>query len=206
MNNKTFLIVAVILVGFAVLALSTYLPHIYDASKEPQMAKFPLKIGEWQGKDMPLAQTDYDILATKNLIVREYEAQGKPLVMLYIIYSGDNRKSLHPPEICYTGGGGTILEKSIVSLTAGLRANKFIIADKSFKQLVVYWFRTDNLNTPSYIMQQVRTALQRTFGKQASGAMIRISTVVKPTEDAQALQTIKRFTRLIEPLLSKYVP
>ena len=127
-------------------------------------------------------------------------------VALYIIYSGDNRKSLHPPEICYTGGGATILEKSIVPLTAGLRANKFIIADKNFKQLVVYWFRADNLNTPSYVMQQLRTALNRTFGKQASGAMIRISTVVKPGEDAQALQTIKGFARLIEPLLSKYVP
>ena len=206
MNNKTFLIVAVILAGFAVLALSTYLPHIYDASKEPQMAKFPLKIGEWQGKDVPLTETDYAILATKNLIVREYEAQGKPMVALYIIYSGDNRKSLHPPEICYTGGGATILEKSVIPLTSNLKANKFTIEERHFKQLVVYWFRADNLNTPSYIMQQIRTALRRTFGKQASGAMIRISTVVKPGEDAQALQTIKGFARLIEPLLSKYVP
>ena len=206
MNNKTFLIVTVILLAFAALSLSTYLPHIYDVSKEPQMSKFPLKIGEWQGRDVPVTETDYAILATKNLVIREYDAQGKLPVMLYIIYSGDNRKSLHPPEICYTGGGGTILEKSIVPLTAGFRANKFIIEDKNLKQLVVYWFRADNLNTPSYIIQQIRTALHRTFGKQASGAMIRVSTVVKPGEDAQALQTIKGFARLIEPLLSKYVP
>jgi EpsI family protein len=206
MNNKTFLIVAVILAGFAVLALSTYLPHIYDASKEPQMVQFPLKIGEWQGKDVPISENDYAILATKNLIMREYDAQDKQPVVLYIVYSGDNRKSLHPPEICYTGSGGTILEKSIVPLTVGLKANKFTIEERHLKQLVVYWFRADNLNTPSYIKQQIRTALYRTFGKQASGAMIRMSTVVKHGEDAQALQTIKGFARLIEPLLSKYVP
>jgi EpsI family protein len=206
MNNKTFLIVTVILAGFAVLALSTYLPHMYDISKEPQMSKFPLKIGEWRGRDVPLTENDYAILATKNLIVREYEAQGKPPVVLYIIYSGDSRKSLHPPEICYTGGGATILEKSVIPLTTSLKADKFTIEERHLKQLVVYWFRADNLNTPSYIMQQIRTALHRTFGKQASGAMIRISTVVKPGEDAQALQTIKGFARLIEPLLPKYVP
>ena len=71
---------------------------------------------------------------------------------------------------------------------------------------MVYWFRTNNLNTPSYISQQIRTALQRTFGKQASGAMIRMSVVVRNGEGAQALETIKEFSRIIEPLLQKYVP
>ena len=131
MNNRTFLIVAVILMVFAVLSLSTYLPHIYDVSKEPQMAKFPLKIGQWQGKDMPITENDYAILATKNLIMREYDADGKPPVAFCISFIPEiTARSLHPPEICYTGGGGTILEKSVIRLTPSLKANKFTIEDR----------------------------------------------------------------------------
>jgi EpsI family protein len=205
MNNKIFIVVVLILTAFAALSLSTYQPHIYDASKEPQMSQFPLKIGEWQGKDIPLSVTDYKILDTKNLILREYDSVGHQPVYVYIIYSGDNRKSLHPPEICYTGEGGTILEKSVIPLSAGLKVDKFTFEEGHAKQLVIYWFRTKNFNTPSYISQQLRTALQRTFGRQASGAMIRISTAIKPGGYAEALQTVKDFTLLMGPLLTQYV-
>ena len=144
------------------------------------MANLPLEIGDWKGKDIPLKEADYAILATKNLIMREHDADGKSPVILYIIYSGDNRKFSHPPEICYTGAGGMILEKEVIPLTSTLKANKFVVEDQQYKQLVVYWFRANDLNTPSYISQQIRTALQRTLGKRASGAMIRISTVIAP--------------------------
>ena len=206
MNNRIFWIVSIILMFFAGLSLSTFLPHIYDVSKEPQMAKIPLMIGDWRGKDIPIPEQDYAILATNNLIMREYEAPGTSSIILYVIYSGNNRKSLHPPEICYTGAGGTILRESVIPLTADIKANRFTIDERGFKEMVVYWFRTNNLNTSSYITQQFRTALQRTFGRKASGAMIRISTVINSGNDQQALKNIQEFVRRIETILPEYIP
>jgi EpsI family protein len=209
MNNKTFIAVSVFLTLTAALALSTYLPHRYDFEKEPQVANLPKIIGEWQGKDLPLEERDYQILATRNLIMRQYDTTGKPPVYLYVIYSGDNRKSLHPPEICYSGSGSTMLEKSVIQLTNTLQVNRFLIESSNARQSVVYWFRSGTLNTPSFVKQQFRTALQRTFLKRPSGAMVRISTdivSVKSENEKDALARIGSFATQIVPLLDKYAP
>jgi len=116
MNNKTFFIVIGILVIASVVGLSSYMPARVAAKGEVKMADFPMAIGEWQSKDIPLSERDFEILETRNLIMREYKNFSGELVYLYIIYSGDNRNVVHPPEICYTGGGATIIDKSILSM------------------------------------------------------------------------------------------
>ncbi len=207
MNTKNFIIVSLTLLVFAILSLSVYLPHQYDASQEPQMSAFPVNIGEWEGKDVPVSERDYAILATKNLIMREYTPAGQELpVLFYLIYSGDNRKSIHPPEICYTGGGSTIQAKKVVPLTARIKANKFTILSNNHREMVAYWFRVNGLNTASFLEQQIKTATQRTFRSQSSGAMLRLSTPVISGKEDEAFSRIKAFASQIEPLLDKYIP
>src|SRR3989338_3669309 len=61
---------------------------------------FPEKIGPWRGEDIPLQDTDYEILETKNAFVRRYTTPEGKEVFLFIVYSQNNRKVSHPPEIC----------------------------------------------------------------------------------------------------------
>ena len=205
MNNKIFVTVVLLLAAFAALTIYAYLPKASSNIPEAQMANFPMSIGEWQGKDIPLRELDYAILETKNLIVREYKAPDKPPVYLYIIYSADNRKSLHPPEICYTGGGSTILKKTVIPLTEAIKANIFTIDYRDSKQLVAYWFRANNVNTSGYLQQQFKVMLERTLGKRVSGAMMRISVDITRGKEQESLDALNAFCRQIEPLLLRYV-
>ena len=205
-TDKNFIIIICLLMLVAGLTVFLSLFGNSKPAQEAQMSSFPLTIGEWQGKDVPLDKSAYEILATHNLIMREYHAPNQPIVYLYIIYSSGNKKSIHPPEICYTGGGNTMIEKSVIPLTGSITANKFITDEKNSQQLVVYWFRTNGLNTYSFIKQQFQTALNRTFGKKTSGAMVRISTVIEKGKGEGGVSLIKSFCRQIEPLLDRYVP
>lgn len=203
MNNRTFLIAAIILVSVAIVANA---PSRFNTKSEIQVSSFPKEIGEWKGQDIPLSERDYEILETRNLIMRDYKNSDGDSVYLYIIYSADNRRALHPPEICYSGGGSTILDKSVIPITDSVTANRFIIENKGYRQLVAYWFKTSNLTTYSYLKQQLKIVADRLLRKKTYGAMIRVSTVIKDNNPNTALPLIKSFVEQMEPQLNSLLP
>ncbi len=203
MNNKTFIVATVVLIAIAIIA---NMPAKIDSGSQVKMADFPMVIGEWQGTDIPLAERDYQILETKNLIMREYKNPSGDAVYLYLVYSEENRRTLHPPEVCYTGGGATIVEKSVVPVMPSFKANKFIVERKDSRHLVVYWFKSTSLNTYNYLRQQLKIVADRLLRKKTSGALIRVSADVKDGKDEQAFALVQNFCGQIYPLLDKYVP
>lgn len=206
MNNKNFIIIIALLLLASSLVFQSYLPQQHKNIKEAQMADFPKTIGEWVSADITLRERDYEILETRNLIVRDYKNSKGQSVNLYIIYSQDSRKAVHPPEICYSGGGSTILEKSVIPLTVNIDANRFIIEEKDFQQIVVYWFKSGSFSTYNYMRQQLKVVTDRMFRRKTSSAMVRLSTDIKDNNRKEALGLLKAFTEQIEPLLAKYVP
>ena len=205
MKNLSFIIAAVILV---IIAVVCNMPKVFDASKEAKVSNFPMIIGQWQGKDIPIPERDYEILETRNLIIREYKNQiSGESIMLYIIYSAaDNRRALHPPEICYTGAGAAIEGKSVIPVIGLIKANKFTIKTENSRQLVIYWFKSAGLNTYSYLKQQMKMVTDAMLKGRATGAMIRISTNIGDGDEGAALEVIRSFCAQVEPLLAQYVP
>lgn len=206
MNNRTFVIVITVLVVVAVIGLLSYLPQRRASSTETRMSDFPMQIGKWKAKDIPISERDYEILETRNLIMREYKNPAADSVFLYIVYSEGNRKVAHPPEVCYMGSGMTVIEKSIIKLTKTISATRMLVEKADSRQLVAYWFRAGNYNTPQYLNQQLKMVLNRLLGKTSSGALLRLSLDVKNNDEAAARKTLRKFTALLAPLLPKYVP
>jgi len=206
MNNKTFIIVIAILVISAAIGLKSYQSPREDVALKTKVANFPMEIGEWKAKDIPLAERDYEILETRNLILRDYKNAKGQSVYLYLIYSEDNRKVSHPPEVCFIGSGATIVDQKPVQITSAIKANKLVVEKANDRQIVVYWFKAGPLYTDKYIKQQWKVVTDRTFGKRTSGALIRLSVDIKDDNQAAALLLLKSFAALIEPLLPKYVP
>ncbi|MFZ5800479.1 MAG: exosortase C-terminal domain/associated protein EpsI [Candidatus Omnitrophota bacterium] len=206
MNNKTFTIVIAILCVVTVIGLLSYLPERRASSTEARMSDFPMQIGEWSAKDIPISERDYAILETRNLIMREYKNPAGESVLLYIVYSAGNRKVSHPPEVCYMGSGMTVIEKSIIPLSESISATRMLVEKADSRQLVVYWFRAGNYNTPQYLSQQIRMVLNRLIGKSSSGAMLRLSIDLKDNDEPAAQKTLRDFAALIAPLLADYVP
>ena len=206
MNNKTFIIVAIILVAVAIVGLVSYLPTRFDISSKVKVADFPKVMGDWIGTDMPLSKRDYEILETNNLFVRDYKNKKGESVYLYVVYSEDNRKVSHPPEVCYMGSGVTIVDKSPIQLTNSIQAVKLVVEKANSRQIVVYWFKAGSFNTDKYLTQQLKIVIDRMLGKRTSGALIRVSTDIQGNNLDTAVKLIKSFCGQIEPLVSRYVP
>jgi EpsI family protein len=207
MSTFKFYLVAAILAVACFVGLSSYLPVRFDSGTSVQMADFPKTVGPWTGEDIALTPRDYAILETKNLIMRKYTRASGESVVLYIVYSEDNRKVSHPPEVCYTGGGSNIAQKGTISVSPGIQANKMITElSNGNRQFVVYWYKAGDYQTAKYLDQQFRIVWRRTFGKKTSAALIRVSADVKEGEDTAVGKMIREFCSAIEPLLQKYVP
>ncbi len=206
MNNKNFIIIACILIVVSIVGLTSYFPKRFDDALKIKVADFPKTIGNWIGTDIPLSERDYQILETKNLFIRDYKDPKGNSVYLYLIYSEDNRKVSHPPEVCYMGSGVTITDKAPVQITDSIKATKMTVEKVDSRQLVVYWYKAGGLNTDKYLKQQIKIVTDRMLGKRTSGALIRVSTDIKNDKQDTALALIKSFCAEIEPLLAKYIP
>lgn len=206
MNNKTFIIVIAILIIVSIIGFKAYMPARFDIASRIKVSDFPMEIGEWKAEEIQLSERDYEILETRNLFVRDYKNQAGDSVVLYVIYSEDNRKVSHPPEICLTGGGLTIINKKPIQLTNTIKANKLTMEKKDFLELVAYWYKAGGFYTDSYLKQQLKVVTSRILGRRTAGAMIRLTTVIKEGKEDAALALLKKFGSQVEPLLAKYVP
>lgn len=206
MNNKNFIIVVVILIIVSITGFLAYLPTRFDKAMKIKVADLPKTIDEWTATDIPLHEYDYQILETRNLVMREYKNQKAESIYLYIVYSEDNRKVAHPPEVCYMGSGATIVDKSVVQVTNSIKATKMLAETGNSRQIIVYWFKVGAFNTDKYLNQQLKIVFNRMLGKRTSGAMIRVSVDVKENNQEAALVLLKSFCKEIEPLLARYVP
>jgi EpsI family protein len=207
-TKKQFVIILSILIATLAISLPAYL--IVPASKEDVLvSKLPMKIGEWQGKDLPIDERSYEILETKNLVLREY-SKGEDKVFLYIIYSQDNRKVSHPPEVCFEGSGITIVKKEQEPIE--LTGNKIVYATKLTVEkadainIVVYWYKAGDYYTNDYLKQQLSVALASLKFKRTSGALIRLSAEVDPAQPEKALADIKAFAKEVSAYFDQVIP
>lgn len=182
------------------------MPARFDVALKLRVTDFPKEIGEWKSTDIPLSERDYQILETRNLFVRDYKNLNGDSVILYMVYSEDNRKVSHPPEVCFMGSGVSIVDKSSIQISNSIKATKMIVEKADSRQLVVYWYKAGSLNTDKYLKQQLKIVLDKMFGTRTPGALIRLSTDILEHNVEEAFELIKSFCFQIEPLLAHYVP
>ncbi|MEK7850023.1 MAG: exosortase C-terminal domain/associated protein EpsI [Candidatus Omnitrophota bacterium] len=207
-SKKQFVIVLAILIAVLAISVPAFL-IVPSAKEEVLVSKFPMQIGEWKGKDLPVEENAYEILETRNLILREY-TRGSSKVYLYIIYSQDNRKVSHPPEVCLEGSGITVVKTQKIPLElAGARqivANKLTVEKAGINNIIVYWYKAGEYYFDNYLKQQMKVALASLQFKRTSGAMIRFSAEILPTAPNKAMEDIKVFVKEASAYFSQIIP
>jgi len=207
-SNASFIAVCVILVAAVALSVPLYLT-VPDTKDEPQVARLPMQIGAWTGRDLPVDEQAYKILETRNLVLREY-ARGEDKVYIYIIYSIDNRKVSHPPEVCFEGGGVTIVDKQKVPLELSdgrkIIANRLKVEKAGLENIVYYLYKAGSYYTDNYLKQQLHIALSRLLFKSLSGSMIRLSAEVKPEDSARTEQNLQDFFKAASSHFPSIIP
>ncbi|RKY33641.1 MAG: EpsI family protein [Candidatus Omnitrophota bacterium] len=176
--NKSYIVI------IGILSLSLLLVMKVEGSKKILSSGAPLEtipfyIGDWKGKDLEISKDVYEVLETKDIVMREYkDSQGVP-VWLAIIYSKDNPDSFHPPEICYVGGGVKLINKKKEKIK--LNENEYLTLNKLTMQTpsgivkAWYWFVAGDKFMDSYYLQQFYLIWNTLINRETSGALIRVS-------------------------------
>ena len=212
MSFKSFRDWVVVLLFLVTGAISWQLYfRVYQQKDTVDIHLFPRTLGSWTAEDLPISDYDYSILETRNAFVRKYTDANGRVVYVFIVYSQNNRKVSHPPEICYTGSGATMVSKdrdTILSRSANkqIEVNRILIEKGTHKQLVFYWFKVGNDFTSSYWKQQSLISIKSFLGKPSSSALIRISADVNDENVADPARRMKEFAQLLLAELNQYLP
>lgn len=215
MKNKTYdknyiLIIALMLVSAAI-SWQLYF-KVYSQKDTVSIHTFPKEIAGWISEELPITDREKAILETDNVFARRYTSPQGEKVSLFIVYSQNNRKVSHPPEVCYTGSGATILSNvhdsfHVDAPVKEINVNHVTIEQGRNRQIFFYWFKVGDAFTPNYWKQQGLVALKSFRGQPSSSALIRISSDSRNEQDDEnAAIRIKEFGRIILPYIQKHLP
>ncbi len=208
--DKAYIFILTMFLVCAAISWQLYF-KIYSQKDTVSIHSFPKDIREWTAEELPITKQEKAILETDNVFARRYTNPKGEEVYLFIVYSQNNRKVSHPPEVCYTGSGATILSSVHDSFDSDSRdvrviTNRITIEQGKGRQIMFYWFKVGDTFTPNYWKQQCLIAVKSFLGQPSSSALIRISTDIEKDGEDAAIQRMKKFGQLILPLLDRHLP
>lgn len=201
-EKKYFLVL--ILLSASILVSWKFYFKTYTQKDIVNIHAFPKEIADWKSQELPITEKEYAVLETRNAFAREYVSPKGQKIILYIVYSESNRKVAHPPEICYTGGGSTLVNKGFANISVPGRSkpltfNKLIMEQNSLSHIVYYLFKVNDSFTGNYWKQQALVALNNVSGNRSNSAMIRVSVSQNKGSTEQAEKDIEEFIQMIYP-------
>jgi len=187
----------------------------YDTYNNPEqginaIAKIPMQIGQWQGKDIPLEENIYEILETRSIIHRLYSSPSGENVFLSLVYYTETKVDFHAPESCLGGQGVKVTkdEKAVLLNSGGqkiqLAVNQLLRKDDNDNTLVYYFYKAGKFLGNDYIRLLLNLVLNKLLGaKVKSGALIRVSTPVARDQggEKKAQIELRNFIEELYPFL-----
>jgi len=102
-------VVLIVFSGIAYRVLASRLRLVVETPIElpVSLSAFPVKIGNWVGKDVPIPPNIQRVAGNDDFLNRLYiNESANQWANIYIAYSARPRTMLgHSPEVCYVGGG-----------------------------------------------------------------------------------------------------
>lgn len=207
-DKKIIFVIGLVLIS-GIVSWTTYLKD-YKQEDTVSIHTFPKEINGWVSEEMTITDVEYAILETRNAFVRKYTGPQGQEVYLFTVYSQNNRKVSHPPEVCYSGSGYQVSSNIIDTIPVpaknmAITAHKLVLEHGEYKQIAYYWFKVGESFTPSYWKQQMLIAFKNLVGKPEGSALIRVSASVNGNE-GKAVADIKEFTALMIPHIFEHLP
>ena len=169
-------------VAAAVSALTLY-PAKHQRGSE-LAADLPLMVDQWVGREVAVEDYVKQILETDDVIQRNYvnPLDGFGIIQLAVVFSPDNRRVAHPPEVCYKAAGWEVNNKSIVEVMGLPPMVRLIMAYGGQRDMVLYCYKAGPEMTANYYRQQFNIALNQLLMRSTSSALIRISASIEVDE------------------------
>jgi EpsI family protein len=161
-------------------------------------------------EDLELTETEQIILETRDYLYRRFTAGGQ-WVDFSIIFSQDNRKGTHPPDLCLEGSGGNIVYKRdlIVPDVPGrgnVPCRELITRAGSQGIYVLYTYKCGSEYTNSFWWQQGMIWMNGLLHRNASGALIRVVVPIADLDPEPARQRATAFMQAGVPHIDANLP
>jgi len=177
------------------------------------LATLPRALGDWEGEDVPLEGEVESMLRADFNVQRAYRHALGDVVWLYVGYYGTDRggRPEHTPRVCYESHGWRIVGEDVVVVEAPggrFRANEYAVELSGERQLVHFWFRSHrSTGLLGGWDQTADRLLGRLLAGRADGALVRLSTSLRPGEElVTARSRLLQFAGRLEPALATHWP
>jgi len=182
-------------------------PQAYPAS----LSTLPPQIGAWQSSDLPMEPQIEEVLDADLNLQRGYVHPGGEIIWLYVGYYGTGRggRPEHNPSGCYTGAGWDIEETRELEVEPGngLRVNEYRVQRDGERRLVHFWYRSHRrTGMLGGLDQNIDRIIGRLFHGRADGALVRLSTPLRPDDEVGARSRLMSFAASIDPLIAERWP
>jgi len=160
------------------------------------------------GADHTLGPRTLAILETDDYLYRTYAADPTDrTVSVLIIYSGDNRKGAHPPEVCLTGSGHRIVSRALRLVGPDAIPMQELVTDGNGRRMVhLYVYRFEDRYTTSYARQQAMILVNGILRRPAGAAVVRITAPVVGRDEHSARDLALTVAEQILPEITATMP
>jgi EpsI family protein len=190
-------------------------------------AEFPLSLGGWEGRDLPMDEHVLSLLKVTDYLMRDYVPpsragaestafegqlrQAAAPVWLYVGYYGSQRTgaTYHSPKNCLPGGGWQFKSmervRGVIPGVPRAAINRVVIEKGFDRQMILYWYQDRGREVADEYAAKVYLIWDAITRNRTDGALVRISTPVVGAED-DAYQHAVAFLRLAWPRLQEHLP
>jgi EpsI family protein len=165
----------------------------------------------WLGRDFTMDETTLQVLETRDYLYRRYDSDAGGSVYLSVIFSADNRKGTHPPELCLRGSGEGIVASADLSVAnvpgRGVVPCRELVAQAGAgRDYFLYTYKCGREYAGSFWRQQMVILLNGLLHRNAGGALIRVSARVEGSDVSRARRQCAALLREAIPHLDQSLP
>ena len=174
----------------------------------------------FRSTDGEMSRLEMTILQTNDYLKRRYTngkrtVNGLPRdVDLTIVFSANNRKGTHPPEVCLEGAGGRIVSKQLheVQYTSlkvenakprSLEVRELISEMQGYQTMHFYFYKCGDSYTPNYMTQQAIIFLNGIVARNSAGALIRVDVQIGRPDPIRTTEARQFALKAIDAFLPK---
>ena len=172
---------------------------------------------QFTGIDHELDAGTLAILETPDYVCRKFSSgESHAVVDVLLIFSANNRKGIHPPEVCLEGGGNQIVHKKEVILNGLIDSRLNSIPAVRMRELVtqqgiqqtfhLYTYKAGDVYTPDFLQQQASIFLNGFMSRNTAGGLIRLSVLIEHEDIKYARETAMNFARELISHIEKHWP
>lgn len=165
------------------------------------------------GKDMDRPKNAGAARTSDSLRRRYFNPIGGETFDLLIVFSSDNRRAMHPPEVCLEGAGRRIVHKDRrrVPAAPGTGAgawpmNELITERETQSTLHWYTYKSGGQYTTSYARQQASVVWNGLTGRDAGAALVRLSVPIEQHDVSAARRLAVAAARAVLPYVDGITP